>query len=196
MYDAILPQIVPCSNNAAYIRNNALALYLDMRLTKRKYQLLRIFNKKNNVSNEKFPEYGQIQRAKIDCYPSNIVVTDVSASVDMQDLVSHTVFRLIHCLKSEDITKLNNRELLLKCKWGMDGSSSQQRFKQGFMDCASNDASVFSVMFVPLDLNSPDESIWSNERPTSTRLCRPISFQFVKETADQTLKTFNEIQGK
>lgn len=39
-------------------RNNALALYMDMNLTRRRYNMLRKYNKK--VSNEKFFSYNEL----------------------------------------------------------------------------------------------------------------------------------------
>jgi len=46
-------------------------------------------------------------------------------------------------------------------------------------------SSLFVTSYVPLRLISQlDESkiIWKNPRPSSTRFCRPIRFQFKKET--------------
>lgn len=195
---AILPGFVK-EQDKSLIRNNALALYMDMGFTKYKYQVLREFNKKNDVSNDKFPEYGEIKKAKRDCYPANIDITEESVFVNVQDIVDHTVFRLVLSLGSNEVMKMNSKEVTGKYKWGMDGASSQQQFKQNFRNLTSTDKSVFSVSFVPLEISLRDEVIWTNERSSSPRLCRPMSFEFTKETINQSLQTFrfykNEIDN-
>lgn len=192
--DAILKNKEKNVKNIVSIRNNALSLYMDMTLTKKKYQMLRYFNKKNQISNEKFPEYGQIFAAKTDCYPANIDVSDCCASVPVQNLLDHTVFRLICSLSTDELQKINNKDMVLKCKWGMDGASGQQRFKQNFQNESTSDNSVFSVMMVPLELCVSNQPVWINRQSNSTRLCRVISFEFVKETKNHTLQTFDIIQ--
>lgn len=74
----------------------------------------------------------------------------------------------------------------------MDEASGQQNFK---MTGNQNDNSVFMVMFIPIQLdNSNDEVVWKNEKPNSTRLCRPIKFSFEKETTTTTTITYNYYQ--
>lgn len=100
------------------IRNNALALYIDMGLSRKKYQMLRNFNKKNQLSNEKFPEYGELRKAKTDCYPSNIEITNTSATVSVQSLVDHTLYRLIMSLTNEEVKELDTKKRSLQVQVG------------------------------------------------------------------------------
>ena len=72
---------------------------------------------------------------------------------------------------------------VLTCKWGFDGASGQSEYKQKFKDFES-DANLFCVTLVPLDLSFGVVSVWRNERPSSTRFCRPLMLLFAKESYD------------
>lgn len=85
--------------------------------------------------------------------------------------------------------------MLLRRKWGLDGASGQQQFKQKWSNILTNsknsDASVFIVSYVSLDLTISDGTvIWRNERPSSVRLCRPVEFEFTKETPEKTMEKY------
>lgn len=74
-------------------------------------------------------------------------------------------------------------------KWGFDGSSGHSEYKQCFPDSTMEDGSLFVTSYVPLRLvststTSEETILWKNPRPSSTRYCRPIRFQFAKETKD------------
>lgn len=53
------------------------------------------------------------------------------------------------------------------------------------------DKSVFSVSFVPLQLKDNDTLLWSNPSPSSVFYCRPIEFNFTKETKEHVLNRYN-----
>jgi hypothetical protein len=77
----------------------------------------------------------------------------------------------------------------LNCKWGFDGSSGQSQYKQRFSSTEENfsDSNLFSTTLVPLDLSFGDVLLWRNQTTSSTRFCRPIRIQYIKET-EQVLK--------
>lgn len=85
------------------------------------------------------------------------------------------------------------RNLRIIYKWGCDGSSGQSEYKQKFNSEDSSDAHMFLTSFIPLqiigfDLDSKkDLVIWKNPKPSSTRFCRPIRIQFLKENVESTL---------
>lgn len=59
-------------------------------------------------------------------------------------------------------------------------------------DEKESDRTVFIISFVPLKIISEDNDIlWINERPSSIRYCRPIKFEFTKETPSKTLQEYN-----
>lgn len=97
---------------------------------------------------------------------------------------------------------LKTLDFYLITKWGFDGSSGQSEYKQKFDNSAKSDASVFLSSLVPLQLISgkPEDKnqtiIWQNLKSSSTRFCRPIRFQFARETAELALqeKEFVEAQ--
>lgn len=59
-------------------------------------------------------------------------------------------------------------------------------------DEKESDRTVFIISFMPLKMISEDNDIlWINERPLSIRYCRPIKFEFIKETPSKTLQKYN-----
>lgn len=176
------------------IRNNAMSLYLDMGLTRSKYLRLRQFHKDNNIKTDKLPPYSEIFIGKQDCYPKNIEIMENGVKIKLQDILDLTTIRILQSMNELDKNKISS-SLIMKCKWGMDGSSGQQNFK---LKCAYNDSSVFMVCFVPLELVCSETGIivWHNDAPNSTRLCRPIEFQFVKETYEGTRDVYAFYQNE
>ena len=87
----------------------------------------------------------------------------------------------------------NTDKLVLISKWDMDGSSSQAEYKQRNEQGPSKDSSIFTSSIVILKLIATDtvsgkeRIIWENERPSSTRFCRPIKFKFVNETKEMII---------
>lgn len=168
----------------------ALALLVDAKLSKNQYNLIRFEAMRRNI----FPSYANIVLQKNRCYPEkkSITIGESGASVDLQSLLDHTVKRLV---ESENITETSPLQII--SKYGMDSSSGQSQYKQIFKnnnDKQLNDASVFMISLVPLQLKSPAKIIWENPMPSSTKLCRPIRFYFAKETIEFTKQQHEEIR--
>ena len=52
-------------------------------------------------------------------------------------------------------------------------------------------------MLVPLNLKGDSEEVaWENPRPSSTRLCRPVKFEFVKGSEDVIRESVQETKEK
>lgn len=157
---------------------NALSVLIDAKLSREQYNVIR------RSAPEKFPSYKIVQEAKKECYPKNITVTEICASVTLQALLDHTSERLIQVLEPV-IESLENEELQQLClisKWGFDGSSGHSSYKQAFCDSEATDSAVFITSLVPLRIVAKKSIIWENPRPASTRYCRPIKIEFVKES--------------
>jgi hypothetical protein len=82
----------------------------------------------------------------------------------------------------------NIQKIVLVSKWGFDGSTGHSEYKQRFSGEYS-DSDLFLTSLVPIQLftsSSTEEKIvlWQNPCPSSTRYCRPIRLQFIKETND------------
>lgn len=177
----------------------ALALYVEAKLTQHQYNLIRAQDK------ERFPSYKVLQITKKGCYPNvdNRKITATSAEVSMQDLLDHTAERVIEVQK--DVISTLPKELLkdmhLISKWGFDGSSGHSSYKQRFSDPNLDDSSVFISSLVPLRMltnsnlnyHDPKAVIWQNPRPSSTRFCRPIKINFTKETTEHSMAEKNRI---
>lgn len=182
-----------------YSREEALALMISLNLSKSKYIQLRITSIKHGV--DLYPSYYQIQLAKKDCYPSKemMTFTDTYAEIELQALLDLTIQRLFKALKIDNIEKFQDMKLI--SKWGFDGASGQSFYKQGFADNIVDidkprDESVFAISLVPLKLLSGDNIIWENPQPSSTRFCRPIKFEFIKESDDVIRREKNNIENK
>lgn len=203
----ILKSIPTPSDEKQFSNEEALALFLDLKLTKQQYTQLRLraIEKGSNL----YPSYHHITAAKKDCLPprDTIKITPISAEVQLQDLLNHTAQRLLQSFKGSDLKKYGNCKLTLFCKWGCDGSSGQKPYKQSLCENTS-DTNMFMLSFVPLRLikNLEDwepstsriqtTDIWKNETPSSTKYCRPIKFEFKKETSDTIKKEVSDIRAQ
>lgn len=98
--------------------------------------------------------------------------------------------RMIKIAKIEaSLKKCNEKSFLMVSKYGRDGCSGFNPYKQKFDMSQDTDKSVSVTSVVPVCLktNSEDsqaKTVWQNERTSSTKLCRPIKFDFVKETKE------------
>lgn len=115
----VMLQTEPCANE------EAVAILLDLNLTKQKYENLWSYIMDKNIN--LFPAYEQIMNVKKECYPDNIEVTDVTAKVNLQSLLNHTASRFI---KINSTNFMNVQKLILYSKWGFNGSSGQREYKQ------------------------------------------------------------------
>lgn len=206
------------NDNSDLALNKTLAMYMDLGLSKSKFELLRSHNLEM-FGSKMYPPYGKIQIAKQKCYPNDVAATKYGASVKLQSLLNHTVERIFQTLFCEIHTEHLIGDIVLYGKWGMDGASDQQTFKQGWADdddsqselteqddenvekeANRSDKSIFIISYVPLQMKNETNNIvlWKNYKTSSVRYCRPIKFEFVKETKAITTSEYtfykNEIQ--
>ena len=94
----------------------ALAFMFNNNFTKSQYHEVRM-NSLDHNSNI-YPPYNKVRSAKTKCLPDNIEITEMSASVPLQDLLDHTVKRLIE-VQEEVLTSQfeMSDELLVKGKY-------------------------------------------------------------------------------
>lgn len=64
--------------------------------------------------------------------------------------------------------------------------------KEGKIDYSS----VFMVTFVPLYLQCNNKEVWRNKTPSSIRFCRPLKFEFMKESKDNIMQEYNYYEKK
>jgi len=173
---------------------DALAVIVDAKLSRHQYNIIRM------SAPDKFPSYKVVQESKKQCYPKpeNIQVTSTSAEVSLQALLDHTVERLF-LVQKPVIVLLQENELdkfILYSKWGFDGSSGHSSYKQAFCNPEASDSAVFITSIVPLRLVNGDQIIWQNPRPASTRYCRPIKIEFIKESTDTSIAEKEKLQSQ
>ncbi|CAH0560538.1 unnamed protein product [Brassicogethes aeneus] len=121
---------------------------------------------------------------------------ETGATVKLQSLLDHTATRIVKAINEEDVSKFSeNLELI--GKWGCDGSSGQAQYKQAFLSPSQSDSHMFMCPFVPIQIKDDQGSIfWTNKQPSSTKFCRPISFEYVKETPEVSKKYVEDINGQ
>lgn len=181
---------------ASFSNDEALSIYIETDLTKTQYRYLRYML--NEKGHSVFPSYQSLGEAKKNCYPltSSITVTNISAKVNLQDLLDHTACRI---MKIHTIPE-NFNKLKLYSKWGCDGSSGQSEYKQVLPEEREqiSDANLFIVSLVPLRLVDEESKtvIWQNPTCSSVRYCRPISLELAKETKDITTSVVNGLETK
>lgn len=181
------------SNTSLRLNINAdevLSLFVEAKLTKHQYILIKNFIN-NNTACDILPSYQSVLAVKKKCYTENLSVSESKAEVELQSLLNHTTSRILESQKEilDRVPEDSTHNLTLIGKWGFDGSTGQSEYKQSFSDpSCKDDSSLFVTSYVPLKLvaNRPSDSItvWKNPRPSSTRYCRPIRFQFLKETSE------------
>lgn len=167
----------------------ALILKLDLDLSDKKYNVLR--SVVNNVNENLFPSLYSLRKEKKNFLPKIINITDVSASVPLQELLNNTVDSISRLLDLDRNIRAN-----LICKWGFDGSGGHSLYKQRFLDNESTDEYLFLIALVPLKLVDFESSevLWQNDHPGSTFYCRPIKFIFTKECSSVIISEENHIR--
>lgn len=180
-----------------FSKEEALRTFIDLDLNKEQYGKLRLCLADKNCS--VFPSYPTLVEAKKMCYPpdSSIIITNISAKVNLQDLLDHTVARI---LLIDSVYKNSLRKLKLFCKWGCDGSSGQSEYKQVLPEESDliSDANLFIASLVPIRLIDETTNIvvWKNETCSSVRYCRPILLEFAKETPEKTASVVADINNQ
>lgn len=179
----IISSAEKCSKSGQLTVTKALMKYVEADLTRKQYNVIR------SGQEDIYPCYSLLQRAKKECYPKDVIVSEVKAEATVQNLLDHTGERL--CLYLEEVlmtaTETEMQNMTLISKWGCDGSKAQE-FKQMFENQSDSDAHVFISSLVPLRLtsnvNGTQKVWWQNPAPSSSRFCRPITIQFVHESTE------------
>lgn len=185
-----------------FSEDEALALFLDLGLSQRKYNLLRLALKMKNI--HVLPSYRKILAAKVQIIPKPTIVSTLSASTPLQSLLDKTAERILMTLDEETIEGLCDTHFVLVSKWGCDGSSGQSVYKQR-ISAGISDEYMFMASVVPLrirkDTNVPSSSndvqdllLWKNKTPSSKHYCRPILYEYAKESKEKTIEVVSKLK--
>ncbi|CAH0558999.1 unnamed protein product [Brassicogethes aeneus] len=174
--------------------DEALALLLDLNLSKAGYMKLRKIAKLHNSN--LFPSYEHIKKSKNECYPGDITTTEMGSEIGLQSLLDHTSKRLLESVEYD--ANFGNRDLELMVKWGCDGASGQGEYKQKFLSSSTaTDSSVFMISMVPILLkNEVNTKVWENPQPSSTKYCRPINFEYIKESSEVITREVEKVNAQ
>lgn len=180
-----------------YTADEALSLILDAKLSKYQYELIRLQAKARNACI--YPSYKEIIDSKKKCYTpeASTNISEKGAEIDLQSLLDVTTTRLMESLDPDLSDNNENNEVSLTFihKWGCDGSSGQSQYKQSFTEACISDNSIFMVSLVPLQLQNENNYIlWKNPHPSSPKYCRPIKFEYTKETKDKIINEVDRVK--
>lgn len=130
--------------NKIFTPEEALAILVDLNLTKQQYTTLRQRLKEKEVY--VFPSYDVIKNVKKECYPPDhsIFVTESSAEIRVQAILNTTTSRIVKVQETvlqQCINDIQPDSIECIYKWGFDGSSGQREYKEKLTDdtvCDSN----------------------------------------------------------
>ncbi len=201
-----ISETISAEGEIPYTKEEALALTIDLKLSREAYESLRRGALKRN--SKLYPPYGQILQAKEDCYPQEkidsdfpITITPSRVDINLQSLLDHTATRIFMSLPKEEISTFPVQIELIS-KWGCDGASGQSEYKQALpnQEQGISDHHLFMISLVPIQLSSVSENLsatlWKNSRPSSTKYCRPVMFEYSKETKEKTKLEVKKIRDQ
>ena len=168
--------------------HEALALKIQCNLSDDQYQMIRNSSIIHNANI--YPTLHRILEAKYVCYPQNLQITETSAEVPLQDMVNHTLIRVLEIIDDDKLyVGEGEREGIFYLKCGFDGASSQSVYKQRFDETeleegVKNENSLFQTGIVPLKLVIDGVAVWNNAKPSSAHFCRPLHLQYKKESTE------------
>lgn len=177
-----------------YTKEEALALSLDMKLSKRQYTAMYEGSKERNTP--LYPPYTHINQAKTACYlpKEDFKISEMGFEIKLQSILDLTTNRLL--MRDDVHLPQPCPKLVLMSKWGFDGASSQSQYKQKFQNPQGDDSSIFMASLVPIFIyakEKPDHIYWKNNKPSSTTLCRPLRLTFERETDENCERMYGQI---
>lgn len=128
----------------------AFFMFVEANLSRKQYKTIR-----SNSDKTLFLCYPILLKAKKEAYPlqKSYRVTTICAEINLQDLLDHTVARLLQYLEKviETLSQNERNTMEIICKWECDGSH-QVQFKQRFENQDDSDSNIFQSSLVPLQL--------------------------------------------
>jgi len=175
----------------------AMAYLIDNNLSKSQYHHMHMESKRRNA--DIWPRYELVRMEKEQCYPKGIIVSDITATVPLQNFLEHRVKRLIEM--QVEVIEADMQQKSLQCveatlisSWGFDGSSDHSTYNQHFNSSGESvgktDTNLIATTTIPLRLVAKHGAIyWCNRTPQSIRFCSPIMLEYKKETPENIIAT-------
>ena len=106
--------------------------------------------------------------------------------------MDHTFKRLA---KTIPLHNSKTETLVALCKIGFDGNSGHNQYHvRTSTDTTGDYSSILHTALVPIDLiDSENNIIWENEKPSSVRFCRPVRISWEKENNDSMKTEYNRL---
>lgn len=155
-----------------------------------------------------YPPYEQVLTEKKHCYPEGISVTEFEVHAPLQNVLDHTVKRLLKdhdsaidlCFENGSVLGEEERvSLELITKYGIDGSGDQALYSMKYDQSEHSEVCETSIVSsfvcpVRLCLTGSNKVVWQNKAPSSPYFCRPIKLAFRKESSDHTREEISHLQ--
>uniref|UniRef100_A0A1I8NZC6 V(D)J recombination-activating protein 1 RNase H domain-containing protein n=1 Tax=Stomoxys calcitrans TaxID=35570 RepID=A0A1I8NZC6_STOCA len=186
----IVKSIPTPKSESSFTCEETIALMLQLGLSRDSYIILRKALSSKGIN--ALPSYGDLQETKQNILLSPTVVTNSKATVSLSVLLENTAVRIVLTLSAQTLKEVNQCNVQLICKWGCDGLSTLLEYKQA---STTDYRSVFMASLVPLRIRKHADTdyastsfndIWINSTPGSKNFCRPLCFEFTKESTINT----------
>ncbi|XP_047125481.1 uncharacterized protein LOC124807563 [Hydra vulgaris] len=144
------------------------------------------------------PGLTKLQQYKKLTYPEQVEYSETEVKCSLFHMIKHSFSRVFEYLldyESNCIMSLSEEErdnVQIICKVGGDGQSDQSEFQNSAtMKRGVDDRSVYSIMFVLLEIRSGEKIIWKNLIPNNPDATRHLLFCFAKKTASFIQENLN-----
>jgi hypothetical protein len=160
-----------------------------------KFQYLQMRNESKSRGADLYPTYDEILKAKAECRPEEISVSETLVEVSYKSLIRHTTQRIFK-IPNPTLNKIlketqgNSTDWTIRFNTGFDGATGYSRYDQKFQTNSENqyEDGLISVVLTPLSLTYKNQIVWSNPVPQSIKFVRPVMFEFAKETTQKILQ--------
>lgn len=133
-----------------YSPKEALGLVVDLGLKTENYITMRLGAKARGA--DIHLSYHVMKVAKNECYPANIMVTENEDVVPLQDLLTHTIQRLVQVQANvilQNISKICDT-IEVYYKWGLDSSGGHSIYEHNFSNNSEYaDSNIILCTIVP-----------------------------------------------
>ena len=149
------------------------------------------------------PGLTKLKQYKKLTYPEQVEYSETEVKCSLFFMIKHSVSRVFEYLldyESNCIMSLSQEErdnVQIICKVGGDGQSDQSEFQNSAtMKRGVDDRSVYSIVFVLLEIRSGEKIIWKNLILNSPDATRHLLFCFAKETASFIQEKFEHLKNE
>ena len=115
--------------------------------------------------------------------------------VKVGDMLETTLTRMLGNPETNIVNRLvseGSNEISIQMKWGADGQSSQENYRNATVD----DSSIYSVCLGLLKIKSTKsgEILYADPHPNSPFSCRQVVLGFMKETRERIIQEYELIE--